>query len=68
MKKLVATAPDCVEVVDVEMPEMGEDEVLVRGVRSQLSSGLRVEARPAVRGLPRPMAQPRPGIRYGGRG
>ena len=39
MKKLVATAPDQVEVVDVEMPEMGEDEILVRGVRSLLSPG-----------------------------
>ncbi len=39
MKKLMATAPDKVEVVDVEMPEMGEDEILVRGVRSLLSPG-----------------------------
>lgn len=39
MKKLMATAPDRVEVVEVAMPEMGEDEVLVRGVRSLLSPG-----------------------------
>ncbi len=39
MKKLVAVAPDRVEVVEVDMPVMGEDEVLVRGVRSLLSPG-----------------------------
>ena len=39
MKKLVAVAPDRVEVVDVDMPEIQDDEVLVRGVRSLLSPG-----------------------------
>jgi NADPH:quinone reductase-like Zn-dependent oxidoreductase len=39
MKKLVAVAPDKVEVIDVEMPVIQDDEVLVRGVRSLLSPG-----------------------------
>ena len=39
MKKLVSTAPDIVEVVDVEVPELQEDEVLIRGVSSLLSPG-----------------------------
>ena len=39
MKKLVALAPDRVEVVEVDMPKVGEDDVLVRGVRSLLSPG-----------------------------
>jgi threonine dehydrogenase-like Zn-dependent dehydrogenase len=39
MKKLVAVAPDRVELVEVDMPKVGEDDVLVRGVRSLLSPG-----------------------------
>ncbi len=39
MKKLVAVAEDTVEVVEVPMPEMQEDEVLIRTVRSLISPG-----------------------------
>lgn len=39
MKKLIAVAEDTVEVVEVPMPEMQEDEVLVRSVRSLISPG-----------------------------
>ena len=39
MKKLVATAPDKVEVVEVETPEVGPRQVLVRSVRSLISPG-----------------------------
>jgi NADPH:quinone reductase-like Zn-dependent oxidoreductase len=39
MKKLIASAPDQVIVADVAMPELHDDEVLVRAVRSLLSHG-----------------------------
>jgi len=39
MKKLIAAAPDQVVVADVPMPEMGPQDVLIRGVRSLISPG-----------------------------
>ena len=39
MKKLIADAPDHVIVADVDMPEMQDDEILLRAVRSLISPG-----------------------------
>ncbi|MBU0609150.1 MAG: zinc-binding dehydrogenase [Armatimonadetes bacterium] len=39
MHKLIAEAPDRVVVADVPMPEMGPQDVLIRGVRSLISPG-----------------------------
>lgn len=39
MKKLIVQAPDQVVVADVPKPEMGPEDVLIRGVRSLISPG-----------------------------
>lgn len=39
MKKLIADAPDHVIVADVDMPEMQDDEILLRAVCSLISPG-----------------------------